>query len=43
MKYNNCRKGKKFKMNVHNTEAKIQCNEDVMANFFKAPDIIYVA
>jgi transposase len=34
---------KKFKKNVHKTAVKIQRNQDVIANFYKAPDITYAA
>ncbi|MDR2045566.1 MAG: IS630 family transposase [Rickettsiales bacterium] len=34
---------KKFKKNVHKTAVKIQQNQDVIANFFKAPDMTYAA
>jgi transposase len=34
---------KKFKKNVHKTVVKIQQNQDVITNLFKAPDITYAA
>jgi transposase len=34
---------KKFKKNVHKTALKIQHSHDVLANLYKAPDIIYAA
>ena len=34
---------KKFKKNVHKTAVKIQKNQEIITNFYKAPNVIYAA